>query len=100
RLATEKGRARYRRPDAEKSTTRKAANRGLTLPVSGNLVIGRLRGGCDRDRTCDPYHVKVVVCSDCQPAPDISCIIPVKSSAWSYSKIPAALSLNISPSRM
>src|SRR5262249_51422241 len=49
---------RYRRPDAEKSTTRKAANRGLKLPVSRNRVIGRLRGGCDRDRTCDPYHVK------------------------------------------
>jgi len=23
--------------------------------------MARLGGGCDRDRTCDPYHVKVVL---------------------------------------
>jgi hypothetical protein len=52
-------RYRYRRPDTKKKVTGKAASRGLSSRVSGYLEISRLRGGCDRDRTCDPYHVKV-----------------------------------------
>ena len=57
-------RYRYRRPDTKKKVTGKAANRGFSSRVSGYLEISRLRGGCDRDRTCDPYHVKVVSIAD------------------------------------
>jgi hypothetical protein len=37
----------------------KPTNRGPRLQVSTKLRMARLGGGCDRDRTCDPYHVKV-----------------------------------------
>jgi hypothetical protein len=42
---------------SRKANTTKPADSGLTWPVSIKRQRIRLRGGCDRDRTCDPYHV-------------------------------------------
>ena len=42
-----------------KPTARMPAKCGHISQVSTNPQMARMRGGCDRDRTCDPYHVKV-----------------------------------------
>jgi hypothetical protein len=44
-----------------KLRAKKPANGGPSSQVSITSRIARLDGGRDRDRTCDPYHVKVVL---------------------------------------
>ena len=44
-----------------KLRAKKPANGGPSPQVSTKCRIARLGGGRDRDRTCDPYHVKVVL---------------------------------------
>ena len=61
RPAARYGLMRRQKLRARKLKAKKPADRGPSSRVSTNCEIARLDGGRDRDRTCDPYHVKVVL---------------------------------------
>jgi hypothetical protein len=61
RLAGQIGRMVPAETERAKPTPRMPAKCGQISQVSTIPQMARLRGGRDRDRTCDPYHVKVVL---------------------------------------